>query len=114
MTLGLLVRLTQRAGLSLQLCGSTLTVRGRVSAVAACTPELRRLKDKITEYLLAASNNGADQCPDLDDELYIELFEERASVLEFEAGMSRHVAEARSAMEVYSMAATKGQGAAHA
>lgn len=114
MTLGLLVRLAQRAGLSLQLRGGALTVQGRSSAVAAWAPELRRFKARITEYLLGAPNNGADHCLGRDEDRYIEMFEERAGVLEFEAGMSRHAAEVRSALEVYSAAIGKAEGVDHA
>lgn len=114
MTVGLLVRLAQRAKLSLRLRGGALTVQGRSSAVAAWAPELRRFKASITEYLLGVSNNGADHGCALDEHRYIEMFEERAGVLEFEAGMSRHAAEARAALEVYSVAVGKVQGADHA
>lgn len=112
--LSLLVRLAQRAGLSLQLRGGALIVQGRASAVAAWAPELRRFKARITKYLKEASNNGTEHGPEVDEDLYVEMFEERAGVLEFEAGMSRRVAEVRSALEVYSLVECNAEGVDHA
>lgn len=101
MTAALLVDLTA-AGISLSLTGrGTLRYQGDQCAVERWLPQIRQHKAELLA-LLAANPEPPPMTQEQRDGIR-EAVEERAAILEYEAGMPRPQAEARaaSAMRVY-------------
>lgn len=78
MTPEALLATCERAGITLSCNGGKLKIRGEESALVRMLPLLRAHKEKLQSHFKGD---------------WIEHFEERAAILEFDAGLSRSEAE---------------------
>ncbi len=93
---------SQELGVSLWAEGSSIRYRGQRSAVESLLPEIKSHKSELLAILKPiespkqSSTQGDESAPDpIDAENILEYAEERAAVLEFDAGMQRAEAEQR-------------------
>lgn len=116
MTAAELLPTLQSAGITLSLTDrGTLRYQGDESAVSHWLPEIRTHKPALIALLTQAANDAPGDPPPLspaDQAAIEESIVERASILEFDAGMDRQQAEiaAQSAMRVYQALVTLPDG----